>query len=111
MRNRRMLPQWISNLALASVFVFCYLILSCKVIVISYKVSDLEKQLQQLRNWNQYYRSQILKEMSFEKVKLRAEKLNLSLEVPDKWSIVQINEPEDSQGNNNYANAEEKNSN
>ncbi len=110
MKNRRMLPQWISNLAFASVFVFCYLIVYCKVIAIGYKVSDLEKQLQQLKNWNQYYRIQIQRELSFEKVKLRAEKLNLSLEIPDRWRIIEVEGAENSNGRiSKYANAEQKN--
>lgn len=110
MKNRRMLPQWVSNLALIFVFIFCYLILYCKVIALGYKVSALERQSQQLKNWNQYYRSQILKEMSFEKVKKRAEKLNLSLEIPTGWRIIEVEKTENpDRKTSRYANAEQKN--
>ena|GEM_PF-778611 len=109
MKKGRMLPHWVSNVALISVFVFCYLIIYCNVIALGYKVSKLEKQYQQLQNWNQYYRSQILKELSLEKVKQRAAKMNLSLEIPAQWRIVDITniETQLKNGNGNNAYAEE----
>jgi len=85
-----MRPHWISNITLISVFIFCYLVIYCKAIALGYRVSDLEKKYQQLKNWNSYYRSQILKELSLDKVKQRAGKLNLSLEIPDDWRIIDL---------------------
>ncbi len=77
---------------------------------IGYQVSEMEKQLQQLKGWNQYYRGQLLRETSFEKVKHRAEQFNLSLEIPDKWRIVELQKAENANGEiTNYANAQEKN--
>ncbi|MCM8764071.1 MAG: hypothetical protein NC830_01720 [Candidatus Omnitrophica bacterium] len=90
MRVRRKTPDWLLNIVFASTCIFCYLIIYCKAVAMGYKVSELERKRQQLENWNQYYRSQILKELSLERVKERAEKMNLSLEIPESWRIVSI---------------------
>ncbi|HOK80111.1 MAG TPA: hypothetical protein PK303_05160 [bacterium] len=113
MKKGRMLPRWVSNVVLISVFVFCYLIIYCNVIALGYKVSTLEKQYQQMKNWNDYYRSQILKELSLEKVKQRAIKMNLSLEIPNQWRIVEItsSETETDNRNKNHAYGEERKQN
>lgn len=87
MKTRRKTPDRIINLFLVAFFIYCYLIIYCKAVALGYKVSELEKNCQQLKNWNQYYRSQILKEISLDKVKARAEKMNLSLEIPETWRI------------------------
>lgn len=107
MRNRRKIPDWIINLSLIGVFIFCYLIIYCKAVALGYKVSELERNCQQIKNWNQYYRSQILKELSFEKVKTRAADMNLLLEIPESWRIISfVNSESDVQRDNN-AHAEE----
>ncbi|MCM8815436.1 MAG: hypothetical protein NC937_00870 [Candidatus Omnitrophica bacterium] len=93
MRIRRKKPDWLLNIALATVFLFCYLIIYCKAVALGYKVSELEKNCQQLKNWNQYYRSLILRELSLERVKLRMEKNNLSLTIPETWRIISFDDP------------------
>ncbi len=90
MKTRRRKPDWITNLFLVAAFTFCYLIIYCKAVALGYRVSDLERTCKQLKNWNQYYRSQILRELSLEKVKQRAEKMNLSLEIPETWRIISL---------------------
>ncbi|MCM8829150.1 MAG: hypothetical protein NC902_07735 [Candidatus Omnitrophica bacterium] len=106
---RRKKPDWLLNIVFVTVFIFCYLIIYCKAVAMGYKVSELEKNCQQLKNWNQYYRSQILKELSLERVKSRVEKMNLSLAIPETWRIVSIDYSESETGGiDKNAHAEEK---
>ncbi|MCM8816526.1 MAG: hypothetical protein NC913_03315 [Candidatus Omnitrophica bacterium] len=106
-RSRRKVPDWITNLSLIGLFMFCYLIIYSKTLALGYKVSELERNYQQLKNWNQYYRSQILKELSLEKVKERAIKMNLSLEIPTTWRIITFVSSETDIQKDNNAHAEE----
>ncbi len=94
MRVRRKVPDWISNLAIVAVFTFAYLVIYCKALTLGYRVSELEKKCEQLKTWNQYYRSLILKDLSYEKVRTRVEKMNLSLEIPENWRIIYLAENE-----------------
>lgn len=94
MKKRRKVPDWMTNVSIVAFFIFCYLIIYCKVVALGYRVSELEKNYQQMKSWNQYYRSQILKELSLEKVKQRAEKMNLSLGIPETWRILSLTETE-----------------
>ncbi len=107
MRTRRKIPDWITNLSLIAIFIFCYLIIYCKAVALGYKVSELERNCQQLKNWNQYYRSKILQELSLEKVKARAARMNLSLEIPETWRIISFVNTETDIRRDNNAHAQE----
>ncbi|MCX7706276.1 MAG: hypothetical protein N2115_08505 [bacterium] len=102
------MPDWITNLFLIAIFIFCYLIVYCKAVALGYKVSEFERRCQQMKNWNQYYRSQILKELSLENVKCRAASMNLSLEIPETWRIISLSTTDDTEiQRDNKAHAEE----
>jgi len=88
-----MLPDWVPNLLLASFFIFCYLVFSCKIITISYRISSLDKTYKQLKGWNQYYHTQILKEFSLDRVKSRVVKADPLLEIPGDWRVIEVEEP------------------
>lgn len=102
MKNKgRLLPNWVPNIILFSVFFFLIVYFSCKSIALGYKMSKLAGTCQDLKSWNQYYRTEVLKEFSEEKIRLKVEKMNLSLSVPEDWRIKEIEDTRILTGKNN----------
>jgi len=99
-RKRRKLPEWIPNIVLGSVLLLAYVLMSCNIIALGYKIAAVSKRYEQLKGWNQYYRSRILAESSSGRVRMKARAFNLPLEIPQDWSVREILHAETSQPSN-----------
>jgi hypothetical protein len=91
-KRGRLLPNWIPNIMIISFVVFINVFFSCQIIAISYKLSKMSDTYQNLKSWGQYYHAQILKEISEENIREKAEKMGLALKIPESWKIQEIND-------------------
>ena len=100
-KKGRLLPKWIPNIILFSVFFLLSIYFSCKIISTGYKMTKLNGSYKTLKSWNQYYKALVLKEFSPVNIKSKIQDMNLALLVPEKWRIKDVEISEVPAGKNN----------
>ncbi len=86
-KNGRLLPNWVPNIIIISIFLLIHVFLSAKIIALSYKLSNISNKYETLKDLNQYYHVEFLKKTSEESIMKKMNKDNLALETPDNWRI------------------------
>jgi len=95
--TRRKIPLWIPNIILGSILLLTYVLLTCRITALGYRIASISKRYEELKSWNQYYKSRILSESASGRIQTKAKALNLSLEIPQNWAVREIVHVERSQ--------------